>query len=102
MKLKKLLTFILIMLFSTVCIMLAGCTFIKKTPKNNSVVQAVENNQNKVWCVTFQLVWNEVMDKYTQGNPIILIGGNPPIADELNKKLYTKDILSIIFIGGFL
>ena len=94
MKLKKLLTLILVMLFSTCCIMLSGFTFFKKTPKNNSIVQAVENNQNKVWCVTFQLVWNEVMDKYTQGNPIILIGGNPPIADELNKKLYTKDILS--------
>lgn len=57
-------------------------------------VQNQKTIKNSVWCVTFQLVWNELMDKFTNGKPVELAGGNPPVADELNKKLYTKDILS--------
>lgn len=59
-----------------------------------TITQGYENVKDKVWCVTFQLVWNDLMDKITHGKPVQLVGGNPPIADELNKKLYTADILS--------
>ncbi len=58
------------------------------------VSQGYETVKDSVWCVTFQLVWNDFMDKFTHGKPVQLAGGNPPIADELNKKLYTADILS--------
>lgn len=58
------------------------------------ISQGYESVKNSVWCVTFQLVWNDFMDKYAGGKPVQLVGGNPPIADELNKKLYTADILS--------
>lgn len=56
--------------------------------------QNYEAVKNSVWCVTFQLVWNDLMDKFTKGKPVELAGGNPPIADELNKRLYSADILS--------
>ena len=58
------------------------------------ISQGYESVKDSVWCVTFQLVWNDLMDKLTHGKPVQLAGGNPPIADELNKKLYTADILS--------
>ena len=59
-----------------------------------TVTQGYESVKDSVWSVTFQLVWNDLMDKFTNGKPVQLAGGNPPIADELNKKLYTSDILS--------
>lgn len=59
-----------------------------------TVSQGYESVKDSVWCVTFQLVWNDLMDKFTHGKPVQLAGGNPPIADELNKKLYTADVLS--------
>lgn len=70
--------------------------FFHKTPTTAPVVtsQGYESVKNSVWCVTFQLVWNDFMDKITHGKPVQLAGGNPPIADELNKKLYTEAILS--------
>ena len=46
-----------------------------------------------MWCGTFQLVWNELMDKIVKG-PVEFIGGNPPIANELNKQNFKKDMLS--------
>lgn len=65
------------------------------TNTNTPVVsQNYETVKDKLWCVTFQLVWNDFMDKINYGKPILLAGGNPPIANELNKKLYTKKILN--------
>lgn len=64
-------------------------------PKQEAVItQNYEAIKNKAWCVTFQLVWNDFMDKVNYGKPILLAGGNPPVATELNKRLYTTDILS--------
>ncbi len=62
----------------------------EETPKAESGYEAIKN---KLWCITFQLVWNTFMDKVTHG-PVLLAGGNPPIANELNKKLYTSDLLN--------
>ena len=65
------------------------------TPKQEAVItQNYESIKNKAWCVTFQLVWNDFMDKVNYGKPILLAGGNPSIATELNRRLYTTDILS--------
>ncbi len=58
--------------------------------KTESGYEAIKN---KLWCITFQLVWNTFMDKVTHG-PVLLAGGNPPVANELNKKLYTSDLLN--------
>ena len=68
--------------------------FNKKQETKVEVVQGWENVKDSVWCITFQLVWNDFMDKFDNGEAVQLVGGNPPIADELNKKLYTTDVLS--------
>lgn len=54
----------------------------------------VKENKNKPWCITFQLVWNDLRDTLLGGKEINFIGGNPPLADKLNKKLYTKELLN--------
>lgn len=79
-----------------------GCGFkfwgqknVTEAPKPQAVItQNYDTIKNKAWCVTFQLVWNDFMDKVNYGKPILLAGGNPPVATELNKRLYTTDILS--------
>ena len=69
--------------------------FFKKSPTTAPVVsQNYENVKNSVWCITFQLVWNDFMDKVANGKPIQLEGGNPALVDELNKKLYTANDIS--------
>lgn len=99
MKIKKILSVLLVCMFSTFCLSLCGFSFFKKRAEKSQVVktQTVENyaqSQDELWCVTFQLVWNEFMQKLTNGEPVQFVGGNPQIADELNKQNYTKDILS--------
>lgn len=46
-----------------------------------------------VWSATFQLTWNDLMDKIVKG-PIEFVGGNPPIANELNKQAFKAEMLS--------
>lgn len=98
MKSQKILSLLLVLGLVSCCFMFCGFTFFKKNVKaNETKTQTVQNYstvQNDLWCVTFQLVWNEFMDKITNGNPVQFVGGNPQIADELNKKNYTKEILS--------
>ncbi len=65
-------------------------TAVEEIKQTESGYEAIKN---KLWCITFQLVWNTFMDKVTHG-PVLLAGGNPPIANELNKKLYTSDLLN--------
>lgn len=48
--------------------------------------------ENDVWVGTFQLVWNELMDKL--GTERIEFQEESPLAIELNKKSFTKDELS--------
>lgn len=67
---------------------------VKIEPAKTVVSQSYESVKDKVWCITFQLVWNDFMDKVNYGKPILLAGGNPPIATELNKKSYSVKDLS--------
>lgn len=89
MKLKNLVISSLLLCFIFVCFMLCGCTASTKD-KNTSYSDV----KDKVWCITFQLVWNDFMDKFSNGKPVEFEGGNPDIADELNKRLYTTDVIS--------
>lgn len=66
----------------------------EKVVKESVQTQSYDSVKDKVWCVTFQLVWNDFMDKINYGKPILLAGGNPSIATELNKRVYTTDILN--------
>ncbi|MCM1009718.1 MAG: hypothetical protein NC390_02410 [Fusobacterium sp.] len=97
MKINKTLTVLGISGLLSVSLLSSGFRFpfFHKAPTAPVVTsQGYESVKDSVWCVTFQLVWNDFMDKFTHGKPVQLAGGNPPIADELNKKLYTEAILS--------
>lgn len=99
MNIGKTLTFIMVILFAGFCFSLCGFSFLKKN--NNAEVQDnirqvtvdYDSVRKDLWCITFQLVWNELSEKFVKG-PVNFEGGNPPSADELNKKLYTSDLLS--------
>jgi len=100
MKFRKYLLYLLVFSFCSMSFLLCGFSFFKKeksvseTAQQQQVVKNDENLQNNLWCITFQLVWNEFMNKFTNGKPVMFDGGNPKLADELNKKLYTKDDIS--------
>lgn len=98
MKSQKLLSLLIVLGLTSCCLMFCGFTFFKKkaetTQKTVQITQNYSTVQNDLWCVTFQLVWNELMDKFNNGNPVKFVGGNPPIADELNKQFYTSEVLS--------
>ena len=98
MNIKKLRTVLLASSLISVSLLTCGFKFWgdKKVAevKPPVVTENYEAVQDKVWCVTFQLVWNDFMDKINNGRSILLAGGNPPVANILNKRLYTTKILS--------
>lgn len=51
------------------------------------------NEQDRVWAGTFQIVWNELIDKYIH-NPIRFRDGTPFCVYELNMKDFTTSNLS--------
>ncbi len=101
MKKNKILSLFLVFCFVSFCFMLCGFTFFKKTKtdslvntKKETVEKKLDQSLTDVWCITFQLVWNEFLDKINNGKPIEFVGSNPVLADELNKKLYSKNDIS--------
>ena len=46
--------------------------------------------QDRVWAGTFQLVWNDFMDKYVHGN-VRFKNGTPEVVWQLNAQSFTKD-----------
>ncbi len=48
---------------------------------------------NKVWVGTFELVWNELVDEVVKA-PVEFTDGPSYLAEQLNKKQFTKDMLS--------
>lgn len=51
------------------------------------------NAQDRVWVGTFQIVWNEFINKYVH-NPVRFREGTPATAHELNAKTFDTDDLS--------
>lgn len=48
---------------------------------------------NSVWIGSFQLAWNEFLEQKIGGN-VEFEDGKSELADELNKKVFTKDMIS--------
>ena len=73
------------------CIFFAQQTFgaIEVLP----TMQSRSNAQDRVWVASFQLVWNDFIDKVVY-NPISFREGTPIFVQELNKKLFTEDDIS--------
>lgn len=96
-KFIRLLSFILV-----VAIVVSGVVFATKV-----IIQKINNaklvasftgvngdiNGNQVWVGTFNLAWNELL-KQLKLDKIEFEDGTPEIANELNKKTFTKDFLS--------
>lgn len=56
-------------------------------------MQSKSNAQDRVWVASFQLVWNDFVNKVIF-NPIRFREGTPISAQELNRQLFTADDLS--------
>ncbi len=50
--------------------------------------------QNRIWVGTFQIVWNEAMDKLVKGAPIEFTGGTNQVAKNLNRQEFKKSDIS--------
>lgn len=50
--------------------------------------------QDRVWVGTFQLVWNDLMERVALGAPIRFSEGTPDSVNELNEKLFTTEDIS--------
>lgn len=85
---KKLL---LMLLVFTVGIFATGCK--GEDIKNQMPEPIVQSMSGDAWTSTFQLCWNEFI-KLVGTEKIEYVKGNPPLADELNKQLFTKNDLS--------
>lgn len=51
------------------------------------------NEQDRIWVGTFQLVWNDFIDKVIF-NPVRFREGNPALVNELNKRTFSADNIS--------
>ncbi|MDD4066707.1 MAG: hypothetical protein PHH22_01860 [Clostridia bacterium] len=72
----------------------AGIEIYKGITVTPAFQQDVNSNTNVLWCGTFQLIWNDLMDIYTKGEPVEFIGYESALANELNKRSFTSDMLS--------
>lgn len=78
----------------------AGLQVYKKITGRAGIIPTFTSNidlgsidTNKVWVGTFNLAWNELMNKII-GEPVEFEGGNPEIANDLNKQNFTKEMLN--------
>lgn len=49
---------------------------------------------NSAYCPTFQIVWNELADKFVDGKEVVFINDKVKMADNLNEKTFTKEDIS--------
>ncbi|MCM1004650.1 MAG: hypothetical protein NC408_09980 [Candidatus Gastranaerophilales bacterium] len=84
---KKLLGLLLMLLVAAnLHVMAAGIEILP-------TMQSRSNAQDRVWVGTFQLVWNDFMDKIVH-NPIRFREGTPVLVQELNKQTFNADDVS--------
>ena len=57
------------------------------------IANTATQKANNIWCGTFALVWNDVMNELIHG-PIEFEGYESTLANELNKQSFTQDMLS--------
>ena len=63
----------------------------KMAPTFTSKISSIDTN--KVWCGTFNLVWNDFMNDVVKGN-VEFRDGESELANELNKQSFKVDQLS--------
>lgn len=90
----------LIMIFIMMGTLISGITyagikiykFYKTTMIPTYSTENIEYDKNTIWVGTFQIAWNELIDKL--GQPITFYNYESELANELNKKTFTKEMLS--------
>ncbi len=101
--------FIVITLLITASLSASACGWkFKKKSKDVKVIECpvnqsdfeilptmntVSNAKNQVWVGTFQLIWNDLIDELVK-RPVEFSGAKSVMADNLNKKTFTKDDLN--------
>ncbi|MBQ3641343.1 hypothetical protein II906_05405 [bacterium] len=99
MKKSKILSlFLFIALLLGMCTFVCGCKFFHKETPETSIATAQKSGyaqySDKLWCITFQMVWDEFRNTILEGKKVEFVDGNPPVADDLNKGIYSKDLVS--------
>lgn len=77
----------------TLLVMLCQAPSFASTIEVQPTLMSRSNAQDRVWVGTFQLVWNDFIDKVVF-NPIRFREGTPMIVYELNQKTFTENDLS--------
>jgi len=85
------------------CIILSGVAYatmkiVERTKQKANLTPSFtssigDNDINSVWVGSFQIAWNEFMDKRVKGK-VEFDDGKSQLVDELNKRLFTKEMLS--------
>ena len=92
---KKIVVFIIVViLIIGICVGIAyGINAKNKNVLTPTFNFMLEEEQSKIWVGTFQLAWNSMLD-YLEVEKAEVEGGNTPLIDELNKKIFTREQLS--------
>ena len=83
---KLIITFLSLMILTSASVLAAGVEVLP-------TMQSRSNAQDRVWVGTFQLVWNDFMDKVIH-MPVRFREGTPVSVQELNKQAFTELDLS--------
>lgn len=83
------------------CILITGSVYAvkliyEKIQEKATIVPTLTSelsNNNDIWVGTFQIAWNKFMDERI-GGKVEFIEGNTKLVDELNKRLFTEDMIS--------
>lgn len=91
----KIVSTIMILLLTAVSVYAIVTTYNNNNTKlNPTYTEKIEDtDMNNIWVGTFQLVWNEFMDQRIKGN-VVFEEGKSNLVNELNKRSFTKDMLS--------
>ena len=83
------------------CILITGSVYAvkfiyEKIQEKATIVPTLTSelsDNNDIWVGTFQIAWNKFMDERV-GGKVEFIEGNTKLVDELNKRLFTEDMIS--------
>ena len=95
---KKVAVILLIILLIASSVTFASVKIIEKISREARITPVFTSNlstidESTIWIGTFNLVWNDIMDNIVKGK-IEFEDGPSNLADELNKRNFTKDELS--------
>jgi len=88
----------IIVIIVIIAILITGVVYAVKQINKQKILPTFgstieEGDMDTIWVGTFQLVWNEFMDKYVKGN-IEFTDGESKLAKELNQKSFTREMLN--------